>query len=188
MNEKTETQLNEYIEKLKSKLEKTQAKLDKATARLDRTKARIENSDKDWVQHRDWTRKGLPLPRLELYWERDDEEGHCNRCTYVLVYEHFLSLKKMAYEDDPTIVGVPLGQTKSHGSPRASFVEAHPVDPERICVPFRDWSHALSDANHLKLPLYVTTCDDDVSQVLNVDTPTKTTQKMLRKGGKAVRK
>lgn len=92
-----------------------------------------------------WTRHvkleddgGLPVPRLEIRWERDDvaRSGYQWRANYNLVYRHFLG----------DIIAVPLGRTMVGCE--------HPVRNGKIDTPFRDGAHIRHDAAQLGLPAY----------------------------------
>lgn len=190
MNKKSEEQLNAYVEELKAKLEAAEEEAQEANERVDLIERQMKDDSWGWSVPREWKPSDLPVPRMEMHWERDDEEGFSCRCTYMLVYEHFLSIKKCAYKGDPAFLAVPFGQTKSSGTPRKSFLqqvrrrEDDALGPLEIMTPFRDWSHAISDAEQLKLPLYITTEDGDVSVVEPDGEHHK--QRLLKKGGEAL--
>lgn len=190
MNAKSEEQLNAYIDELKAKVETAEEKAQEATERANNLELQMKDNSWGWSVPRPMERNELPLPRLEMHWERDDVAGYSVRCTYMLVYEHYLGIKKIAGRGDPEVLGVPLGQTKRNGAPQKSFVEHHPFQNDllqntaQITVPNRDWSHAISDSKQLKLPLYITTCDGDVSVVDVANEAGKSTQRMLKVAGK----
>lgn len=58
------------------------------------------------------------------------------------------------------ITAKPFGVTSRRGSWSDSFITEDHLD-----TPFRDGAHAFHDAQHLKLPLFITTEDGDVDRV-----------------------
>lgn len=187
MNKKSEEQLNDYVEELKAKLEAAEEKAQAATERAEHLELQMKDDNLGWSLPRHMKRNELPLPRLELHWERDDELGYTVRCTYMLVYEHFLGIKGLAGPGDAEVIGIPFGQTKRSGSPQVTFVEHFPFQSvHQITTPRHEWAHATSDAAQLKLPLYITTCDGDMSIVEGVEDLKNVNQRMLKVGNKAL--
>lgn len=160
MTPKTEEQLNALIEELQQKLEAAEACVQDAEERADRFERQLQSDDLGWSNPRrhELFADALPVPRLELHWTRDDEDGSSTRCTYMLVYSHFLDRG-----DNRHIVGVPLGQTKCQGASRPSFFRF--TDSKTLDTPFRDSAHAYHDAEQFSLPLFITTIDEDIASV-----------------------
>lgn len=144
MNQETETNLNEMIEMLKLERYHAERREQKANEELERLKHQLADGRESWAQPRKWHANELPVPRLELYWDRIND--YERRCDYLLVHKHFL--------DD--IVATPLGQTIVRGGSDSFF------RGDKLDTPFRDGAHAYHDAEHLGLSLYVTTCHGDV--------------------------
>ena len=177
---RTEKQLNNYIDEMEAKLERLQEELDEAENVAAEATERLEKDTAGWALPRKWSEKGLPVPRMEMHWVRDN--SYTLRCVYVMVYRHLVDR-----EDRPEIIGTPMGQTTSNGGENRSFIERGDNGPCLI-TPFRDWAHACSDSLQLKLPLFITTEDDDVCQVdfkKKVDGVYQMT--MTRRAGKAVK-
>jgi len=184
MTPKTEEQLNTLIDELKQKLQASEERALKAEDNAKHFERQLKDDNLGWSLGREMEYSDLPLPRLQMHWERDDPRGYNTRCTYMLVYEHYLGIKKIAGHGDPAVVGVPFGQTKRNGR-EGSFVDRYDQEGKpHITVPHREWAHAISDAQQLKLPLYVTTCDGDVAVVDISPVPGKSLQRMLKLGGK----
>lgn len=181
----TEKNLNKMIEQLEAKVEKIEHELSEANDKVDNLQDQIATDAFTWASPREWDENGLPLPRLEMHWERDDDEGYTTRCTYGLVFPHFLDT--MSGPDDRNIVMKPFSQTTRSGSRQGKFVEKWgPEERLEITTPFRMGPDAAHAARVLNLPLYITTEDDDVSLVVLAPRPADSTQKMLRIAGKHV--
>ena len=175
----TEKNLNKLIAQLEARNAELEDELSKATDRIDTLECIREEGRDTWAFPRKWDEKGLPLPRLEMHWSRSDEDGWNLRCLYVLVYAHLLD----GCGGKRHIVAKPLGMTRSNRSvPVSSFIETRGMPGEAreiIATPFRDGAHAMHDAKHLNLPLYVTTEDDDAAIVEGDG------QRIIRRAGKA---
>lgn len=158
MTKKTEQQLNALIESLQQQLEAAESRANEADEKADRLKAFADDGRNTWAQPRPWEENGLPLPRLELHWSYDsDDREFDKRCLYVLVYRHFLA---SCSGGGSHIVANPMGLTRVGGA--SGFVRSGGM----IDTPFREGAHAKSDAEHLKLPLFVTTEDGDVDEII----------------------
>jgi len=123
---------------------------------------------------KDWSDKGLPVPRLELYWETDNGD---HICSYVLVYRHLIHRV-----ENPKILAKMMGFTRVYPGGRSYFTEYY--GEQVISVPFRDWAHALSDATQLNLPLFITTINNDVATAVPTSAKGNAQQRMLRIAGK----
>lgn len=148
-----------------------------------------------WKGGLKWERKDLPIPRLEMFWLRhQDDDGFNLRCFYGLVKTHYLNdlYADDSEQKDSRIELHIFGFTRVDRDPRHAhpFIESqwdrrvNPPLPAGECLytPFRDGVHARHDAEQLRLPLYVTTEDDDVAEW----DPISMLQKLIRVGGKAL--
>lgn len=187
MTPMTEAQLNAHIDLLNKEIGQLKEQVEELEGEKRSLTRRLEDDEFGWALPRKMEYNDLPLPRLELEWS-DDGSGYNRVCTYMLVYEHFLGRRKIAGNDDAEVVGIVLGRTKQSGGRRTTYLERF-VDDEtpQIETPFRDWSHALSDMEHLKLPLYITTNNGDISIVVSNqdDKRCPYKQQMLKIGGEA---
>lgn len=100
-----------------------------------------EEANWEWARHKTLKENpdNLPVPRLEMRWHKESEDGYLTRWDYRLIYKHTLG----------HLVAVPLGQTKSqggHGEP--------PIHNGVIRTPFRDGVHICEDAGHMNLPAF----------------------------------
>ncbi len=173
----TNDNLNKLIAKHEERIEELESELQEQTNANETLTRRIESEDATWAQPRKWDEDDLPMPRLEMRWTRDD--SYTSRCTYVLVFPHFLD--KSLGEDERDIVSKPLGQTKSQGSERLTFWRFGDAE---LDTPFRDGAHAFHDAKVLKLPLFITTEDGDATEVMFDGD--KRGQRVIRRGGSNV--
>jgi hypothetical protein len=93
-----------------------------------------------WTDHSEVPPDELPVPRLEMLWEKGSfPNGHNYRCTYRLIYKHLLG----------HWIAVPLGSTRVSGGRDPDQYDA------KLQIPFRDGAHIRSDAKHLNLPAFV---------------------------------
>ncbi len=89
-----------------------------------------------WTRHsKGVEQEGLPVPRLEIRWQKMDDGGYNWHAAYNLVYRHMLG----------HITVVPLGSTQTSGSgPR--------VRDGRVETPMRDGMHITHEMMTLRLP------------------------------------
>jgi hypothetical protein len=86
----------------------------------------------------------LPLPRLELRWQQEDEPDH-----WLCRYRLFLPCRDMRQVENTGWTFVQLSHTQV-------ISEREPLLPNgRLALPFRDGVHIRRDAAALKLPAYV---------------------------------
>ena len=137
--------LSEYVERLKADLAEARERAEQAEAKAERIEQIMESDDYGWLQRQAWDAADLPVPRLELRWERKGPRGQ--RCWYVLVLRHF--------EDG--VVAHPIGLTWDRGHGARDFRSG-----DQLWIPLRNGPHAKHDAAQLGLPLCVTTTDGDV--------------------------
>jgi len=120
MNEDTETQ--DHIYELEREIEE----LREASKR-----------DQLWTTHlTDADTKGLPVPRLELVWEKSSNPRYEWYCRYDLIKNHLVG----------EINRIPLGGTSCTGY--------HDGPDGSVGLPFRDGAHIMFDAIDLGLPAY----------------------------------
>ena len=92
-----------------------------------------------WTEHLTLEESNLPVPRLEMLWEKGKfPRGYNFRCSTRLVYRHTLG----------HLVGIPFYETL-RGS------EISPDEYGKIDTPFRDGVHIRNDARQLQLPAFV---------------------------------
>lgn len=96
-----------------------------------------------------WSELGMPLPRLQLTWEKLDKpvDGY----NWVCKYEMLMPLTKYDIRNEPNYWGfyaASLGGTRSDR-------EGPPDRWGKLEAPFRDGAHALWDAIHLGMPAFV---------------------------------
>jgi hypothetical protein len=114
----------------------------------------------NWSRHHIFTEKddvALPVPRLELRWENQDEHGYNRICWYYLVFRHLLG----------NIVKVPLSYTQVNGGGKSPFYSAdqHYSGEDYIDTPLRDGAHIVNDARQLRLPAFVI-WEDKVQEII----------------------
>jgi hypothetical protein len=125
--------LEELLDEKDSRINDLERELREATDR--------QEADWEWARHS--TRKmdadNLPVPRLEMRWVQESEDGYMQRWDYALVYRHTLD----------HLVVVPLGQTRTQGGRGEP-----PIYGERLQTPFRDGVHICRDTEHLGIPAF----------------------------------
>jgi len=124
------------------------------------------------IKPRKWKNtKGLPLPRLELFWEKENENDPNwlkKNCYYGLVLPIRATDIRQDEEESGTL-WVSIGATSvtggasEHQSPDSESY-GRPVRLTKdnkyvVNCPFRDGAHASWDASVLKLPVWVV-CED----------------------------
>lgn len=134
-------------DRLAQELEEAECKIRELEREIERLK-----DLRPWTEHGTVEDDGLPVPRLEMAWEKGSFRSYQYRCQYRLVYRHLLN----------HIESVPLGET---------LVGGH-TDPDgykglKMILPFRDGAHIKSDAKHLNLPAFVRW--DDKVEKINAD-------------------
>jgi hypothetical protein len=87
--------------------------------------------------------KTLPVPRLELYWQQEDEPSHW-LCRYRLVLP-CRDIRKITQDIEQTIVE--MGETRR-------TADREPLKYGVVETPFRDGVHCRRDAAILHLPAY----------------------------------
>lgn len=92
-----------------------------------------------------WSELGLPLPRLQLTWEKLPEPDK-----WVCKYEMLMPLPKGDIRNERKwgFLAASLGGTKVGSS-------QGPVKLGKLDTPFRDGAHILWDAIHLAMPAFV---------------------------------
>lgn len=157
--------LNRLLKAARRRIAKLKREVRRAEERAEGLERQLDTNTLGWSRHREWTEEDLPVPRLEMHWERTSEDGYERVALYVLVYRHFLD----GCGDKPKIEAVPMGLTRvSGGHNRTPWFWNGAIE-----TPFRDGAHFKHDAKHLGLPAFVTTEDGDVTQV-NPDTGEQT--------------
>lgn len=109
--------------------------------------------DEEEVQEKEpeaprWTELGLPLPRLQLTWEKldePDEDGY----TWLCRYEIMMPLPKHDIRNERQWGCYPasIGGTRTTG--------AGPMKWGKLETPFRDGSHIQWDSINLGMPAFV---------------------------------
>lgn len=153
-------------------LERLTEQLDAKDAELEELRSKLEEiEDRDayqWTRHRRIPKgddlPNLPVPRLQIrYIPLTDGAGRSDwysySAVYELVYRHFLGRAEIGHDDDPDLLAIPLSTTRINGGGGRP-----PIREGRIDLPFRDGTHIVSDADHLKLPMFVI-CGDVVQPV-----------------------
>ena len=123
------------IERLEKLLNESEAREAELREQLESRANEIRGSKWGWAIGRtiedDET---LPVPRLELRYEKNDGEWRNYFVHYLLVLRHLLD----------HIYVVPLGSTKIGG-----YGKEPPTD-----LPYRDGAHAAHDSTHIGVPVY----------------------------------
>lgn len=128
--------------------------LDEREAEITQLRARIEHMEgaEGWRVPSELAEpQVLPVPRLEIVWTAGGCPGRWIASSF-LVYRHLLG----------HAVALPLGRTISEGG------RNYRPDIGPISLPFRDGAHLIHDAEHLKLPAYVT-CGERSQEVKRGD-------------------
>lgn len=124
------------IERLEKLLNESEAREEELREQLESSKNEIRGSKWGWATGRTIADdETLPVPRLELRYEKNDGEWRNYFVHYLLVLRHLCG----------HIYAVPLGSTKigGYGGPTP------PTD-----LPYRDGAHAAHDSAHLGVPVY----------------------------------
>lgn len=129
-------------------LERLEELLDQKDARIEELEEELQDlqnvAETDW----EWTRprtlkdnpENLPVPRLEMRWHKESDDGCKTRWDYWLIYRHTIG----------HLVGVPLGRTRVSGT-----VSIRPIWPNgTFDLPFRDGVHICEDTGHLGIPAF----------------------------------
>lgn len=128
-------------------LERLEQQLDLKDARIDELETELQElkdeaaSEWKWARHKKLKDNpdNLPVPRLEIRWHNESDDGYLTRWDYTLIYRHLLG----------HLIAVPLSQTRitgGNGSP--------PIHNGRIQTPFRDGVHICHDTHHLGIPAF----------------------------------
>lgn len=142
-------------------LERLEKLLDEKDARIEELEGEIQEQadareERDW----EWTRhailkdnpENLPVPRLEIRWEAESEDGYLQRWDYSLIYRHLLG----------HLVRIPMGQTKTQGSTKP------PIFNGALMMPYRDGAHICHDSMMLGLPAFAV-ADGRIEKLSTVD-------------------
>lgn len=128
------------IERLAEQLDEKDQRIEELEEELQKLK---DESEWDWKWARHKTLKenqdNLPVPRLEMRWHKESDDGYLTRWDYKLIYRHTLG----------HLVAVPIGQTKSQGGNGTP-----PIYNGEISTPFRDGVHICQDSGHLGIPAF----------------------------------
>lgn len=96
-----------------------------------------------WTKHsKSEEKEGLPVPRLEIRWRKEDGDGYNWVAAYNLVYRHYLG----------DVMAVPLGATKVGGQRSPTFDYVTMTESSKVETPFRDGVHIMHDMRELRLP------------------------------------
>ena len=130
---KTQKRLEQLLDQKDERIEELETELQKLT----------DESESDWKWARRKTLKGnpdnLPVPRLEMRWHQESDDGYLQRYDYALIYRHTLG----------HLVAVPLGQTKTQGGNGKP-----PIYNGKLHTPFRDGVHICNDSLQLGIPAF----------------------------------
>lgn len=127
-------------ERLSAQLDEKDAEIEDLKVKIRRLEIEVRGSESGWSLPRDMTDdESLPVPRLELAYTAR-EYGY--DVEYRLVYRHLLG----------KLIATPLGLTTCRGGSVEAAFRGYEGLPD---LPFRDGAHAMHDAGHLGLPLYV---------------------------------
>ena len=125
-------------ERLLELLDTKDTEIDQLTEQVEELKQLARGRYGAWTMHEKLPEdQPLPVPRLEMAWEHEDE-WHVV-VLYRLVYRHLLG----------HCVGVPFGHTRVSGS------GVQPLRYGRLDLPFRDGAHIRHDAESLNLPAFL---------------------------------
>lgn len=111
--------------------------------------AELEEQDDQTPPAPRWSELGLPLPRLQLTWEKlakRDEDGYTWMCKYEMLMP--LPLHDIRNERKWGFYAASLGGTRSDRS-------GPPDRWGKLDTPFRDGAHIIWDAIHLGMPAFV---------------------------------
>jgi hypothetical protein len=127
-------------ERLEKQLDEKDERIEALETELQELKDESE-SDWKWARHKTLKENpdNLPVPRLEMRWHKESDDGYLTRWDYNLIYRHLLG----------HLVAVPLGQTKSQGGNGTP-----PIHNGEIRTPFRDGVHICTDTEHLGIPAF----------------------------------
>lgn len=139
-------------------VERLEELLNEKDAELEELRAKVEaDEDRDayrWTRHRrvpkDDDAPNLPVPRLQIRIVPLDKSWESREAVYELVYRHFLGRAGIGHGGDPDLIAIPLSVTRISGGNGEP-----PIYDGKIDLPFRDGTHIIADAGHLKLPMFV---------------------------------
>lgn len=138
------------IERLEQLLDEKSERIEELESELQELK---DDSEADWKWARHTTLKenpeNLPVPRLEIRWQKLSEDGYLSQWDYALIYKHTLG----------NLVRIPLGQTKTQGGNGKP-----PIHLGEIRTPFRDGVHICQDSEQLKLPAFAI-CENTIAML-----------------------
>ncbi len=128
------------IERLEGLLDKKDAEIANLCEKLQEAEFRVEQAKSGWTMH--ITLEGeqtLPVPRLEMLYESENDNWFDFKVKHRLVYRHFLGHCE----------AIPLGETKSGGSRGDP-----PIYNDKIELPFRDGAHIAHNAAAMGFPAF----------------------------------
>ena len=127
------------LQHLEALLNERNRRIEELEDKLAEAERRLQQEDPYWslpVQLPE--EQTLPVPRLEMVVEWDEERSHETLFTYRLVYRHLLG----------HCVGLILGFTPRYGC------NGPPIRKGKIDMPMRDGRHIERDARTLNLPAF----------------------------------
>lgn len=150
-DEKTLERLNELLDQKDEELNELRREKEKREADA------VWETERKWMLHRHVPKEddapNLPVPRLQLRYVPSKDFGwYSYEVVYELVYRHFLGRARIGSSGDPDLLAIPLGHTRVNGSGLSPRQATPPVLP--YALPFRDGKHIVSDAEHLRLPMF----------------------------------
>jgi len=130
---KTLKRLEQMLDQKDERIEELETELQKLTDESERTW--------EWARHRTLKTNpdNLPVPRLEMRWHQETEDGYLQRYDYSLIYRHTLG----------HLVMIPLGQTRTQGGKGPP-----PIYNGQLYTPFRDGVHICNDSQQLGIPAF----------------------------------
>lgn len=142
---KTVERLEELLNEKDEELEAMQAKVEEWEAR----------EAYRWTRHRivynnpgeEDDAPNLPVPRLQLRYEKLTDDGYSFRVVYELVYRHYCADLKGCEK----FVYVPMGETRINGG---GILGADEHGKKKLHLPMRDSCHIAWDGRQLKLPMF----------------------------------
>ncbi len=138
------------IERLEGLLNERDAEIERMREEVQAAERTVAQSEAGWsLPVRFPDEQTLPVPRLQMTFETDDDRWYEWTVSYRLVHRHFLG----------HVIGVALGSTTVRGGNGGP-----PIRDGKLDLPFRDGVHMGHDARSLGLRAFAV-CGDHVEEI-----------------------